>query len=113
MGSNIGYIVEECWQIAEDHGFHDVNRTFGDTCALIHSEISEAYEAFRKDGRHSFYTEVDGKPEGTAVELLDAVIRIFDTLQGECGLTAAEVVGVLAQKMEYNRTRPFMHGKVI
>jgi hypothetical protein len=113
MAKSLETTIQECWQIAEDHGFHGVDRTFGDTCTLIHSEISEAYEAFRKDGRHSFYTEVDGKPEGSGVELLDAVIRIFDTLQGECGLTAVQVAIMLDHKMEYNRTRPFLHGKVI
>lgn len=106
-------VIQECWDTAEEHGFHNVHRTFGDTCMLITSEIGEAYEEFRKDGKHTFYTEVDGKPEGTAVELLDAVIRIFDTLMEEVGLEPVNIGVMLEQKMAYNKTRPFMHGKTI
>lgn len=113
MAKSIESVIQDCWQIAENHGFHGVDRTFGDTCTLIHSEISEAYEEFRKAGAYTYYTEIDGKPEGVAVELLDAVIRIFDTLQGEVGLTAEQVQVMLEHKMAYNATRPYLHGRVI
>ena len=106
-------IIHECWQTAEDHGFHGVGRSFGDTVALIHTEVSEAYEAFRKDGKMSAYTEVDGKPEGVVVELLDAVIRIFDTCIGEAGMSAEDVALWLEHKMAFNKTREHLHGKVI
>lgn len=111
MPQLIENIVAECWQTADDHGFHGVGRSFGDTCTLIHSEISEAYEAYRERGDFKGYTEVDGKPEGAPVELLDAVVRIFDTLVEECGLTPIHVAALLAQKMAYNKGRPFLHGK--
>lgn len=110
---NLEETIQSCYQIAEEHGFHDVKRTFGDTCALIHSEISEAYEFFRKDGKYRFYIEIDGKPEGVIVELADAVIRIFDTVVNDLGVSPNHFVAVLEQKMEYNRRRPYMHNKVI
>ncbi len=47
------------------------------------------------------------KPEGFAVELADAVIRIFD-LAGALGL---DLEAAMERKHEYNRGRPFMHGK--
>ena len=35
---------------AKVHGFHDVGRTMGDGMALLHTEISEAFEAYREGG---------------------------------------------------------------
>lgn len=46
-----------------------LSRSFGDYIALMHSELSEALEAYR-NGEEPFYVK-DGKPEGWAVELHD------------------------------------------
>lgn len=66
------------------HGFWkpDSEPTFGEYCALIHEEISEAFSAWR-NGEPDEYV-VDGKPEGVWVELADVVIRIGD-LFGRAG----------------------------
>lgn len=56
--------------------------------------------------------EVDGKPEhsckpeGIATEMVDCLIRVLDW----CGKEGVDVEAVLAQKHEYNRTRPYRHG---
>lgn len=47
------------------------------------------------------------KPEGVAVELADAVIRIADL----CGHMGIDLEAAIALKMDYNETRPFKHGK--
>lgn len=47
------------------------------------------------------------KPEGVAVELADAVIRIAD-LCGHLGIDLEEVIEI---KMAYNEGRPYKHGK--
>lgn len=47
------------------------------------------------------------KPEGVAVELADAVIRIADL----CGHMGIDLEAAIAMKMDYNETRPFKHGK--
>lgn len=47
------------------------------------------------------------KPEGVAVELADAVIRIADL----CGYLGIDLDAVISEKMAYNETRPFKHGK--
>jgi NTP pyrophosphatase (non-canonical NTP hydrolase) len=72
--------------------------------ALVHSEVSEAVEAWR-DCRVKLNL-VNGKPEGVVVELADVVIRIGD-LCGALGLDLNEAVTV---KMAYNKTRPHRHG---
>lgn len=67
------------------HGFWepDEETTFGEYCAFIHEEISEAFSAWR-NGEPDEYVK-DGKPEGVWVELADVVIRIGD-LFGAMGL---------------------------
>ena len=62
---------------AVEHGWWVEERSVGDICSLIHSELSEALEEYR-DGRPLVWYGPDGKPEGIAVELADAVIRILD-----------------------------------
>lgn len=47
------------------------------------------------------------KPEGVAVELADAVIRIADL----CGHLGIDLDAVIAEKMAYNVGRPYKHGK--
>ncbi len=89
------------------HGFWepDSEPTFGECCALIHEEISEAFSAWR-NGEPDEYIK-DGKPEGVGVELADVVIRILDL----CGHMDMPLGEILVRKMEYNKTRPYKHGK--
>lgn len=80
---------------------------------LIVTELAEAAEAYRDDGLDMEIKDKDGlrwngegKPEGIAIELADAVIRIGD-LCGSLGIDLGHAVEV---KMAYNKTRPPMHG---
>ena len=89
-------------------GWWEKPRELPELLALIHSEISEALQAYR-DGMpvgNRWETRPDGKPEGVAVELADAVIRIFDL----CEYFGIDLEEVLWAKMDYNRTRPKRHG---
>ena len=107
---------------------------------LIHSEISEALEELRKghDPLKTYYSKTEKspagtipkgervlyfdkqvfekvhgvdqptlKPEGFMVELADAVIRIGDL----AFLLGADLQAAVNEKHNYNRTRPYKHGK--
>jgi len=63
--------------------------------ALIHSEVSEALEAFRNNDRENF-----------AEELADVLIRILDAAPG----LEIDLDEVVAAKIDRNRTRGFRHG---
>ena len=89
---------------AKQKGWHDEVRSALEIHALIHSEISEATEEVRA-GKPERYIE-NGKPEGEAVELVDAVIRIADYFQAK----GWDLKAVVREKMAFNATRPYRHG---
>lgn len=65
--------------------------------ALIHSEVSEAMEGFRKGNMDDHLTQ----RKMAEVELADAVIRIFDL----AGAHAFDLGAAIAEKLDYNAQR--------
>ena len=110
---NIKTLIEESHKTATEKGWWDKpDRNVPELLALIHSEVSEALEAYRETGLEQldkvWYTSTD-KPEGFTVELADVLIRIADL----CGEFNLDLEDTLKTKMEYNKTRPYRHGNKV
>ena len=91
---------------AVQHGFWEGNRTLAEQVVLMHCELSEAIEEERA-GRTDIWYGEGGKPEGVATELVDCMIRILDTLAAR----DIDIDALVAEKCDYNGTRPYKHGK--
>lgn len=70
--------AKEIHENAVAHGWWETEPPLPRTLALMVSELYEAIEEERR-GREAFYYDGD-KPEGTAVEVCDALIRALDYL---------------------------------
>ena len=95
---------KEMHQVAIDHGFYDGYteqnpRSTPELLCLIHSEISEALEAYR-------HKTPIGEKGWIGEELADAVIRIFDLAE----YLKIDIIKEVHKKHEINKKRPHMHG---
>jgi len=97
-------LTDECYGLSKAAGWwSDIDtgkpkeRNVCEMLCLIHSEVSEALEGYRKNLMD------DKMPHRKLMEteLADAVIRIFD-MAGGVGL---DVAGAIAEKLEYNKKR--------
>ncbi len=89
-------VAQSVYETAVSKGWHETPVPFPTAIALMHSELSEALEADRK--QHG--------AEKVAEELADVIIRVMDTAEQE-GLN---LVDALFAKMAKNRERAWRHG---
>lgn len=131
MKTNFNELSKEVHNRNIDKGFWDggiAAKNIGEVICLIHSELSEALEAHRKEHyagksynlihncdnidtqneqayfRQEFEVSVKNSFED---ELADVVIRVMDL----CGAMNIDIDWHIEQKMKYNICRPYKHGK--
>lgn len=119
----INQLIKEAHQNSIAKGFYENGKglNIGEKIALMHSELSEALEADRKNR----YCEIDLSInnieddsnfvkyyseyiKGTfQEEMADVVIRVMDL----CGLKNIDLEQHIIAKMRYNKNREKYHGK--
>ena len=99
---NLNDLAKEFYDNAVAHGFWQLPNK-GERIALMHSELSEALEAVRKPRESEKCPGLSSEVE----ELADAIIRILDY----CARYGLPIHEAVVAKHEYNKTRPYMHGK--
>lgn len=81
---------------AKFKGFWE-SENIAEKLALVHSEVSEALEGYRKDKNDNNMGE----------EMADIVIRCMDI----CGYLKIDLIDEIVAKFKKNLDRPYKHGK--
>lgn len=114
--------AKEIFTNNKEKGFWDAERNPGELLMLVVTELAEAMEAIRKneycefnadynpeldgDFKKHFETTIKGTYED---EIADVVIRVLDL----CGAAKIDIERHISYKVEYNKTRPHKHGKLL
>jgi hypothetical protein len=114
-------VAKKMHKIADDHGFHEgyekfptvaglVDDRFGEWIANLHGEVSELWEAFRKDTWHMLCDkQINGVSIGLTCaeeEFADTIIRAMESAVS-MNINIGKAIYV---KANYNNQRAYRHG---
>ena len=127
MNFNINELVKDINELANKNGFWDdyeictidleeelymyqikeniQNALISQKLMLVVSELGEAMETLRKNGLQINNNEFI--KDSFSDEIADAIIRLFDL----CGQLNIDIEKCIKWKHEYNKSRPYKHGK--
>jgi len=107
-------LADHVYEVAKSKGFHRRKKIpMGDMLANIHGEVSELWEAYRKNILHK-KSDKSAKVEEMRLgvltnldeELADILIRVLDTAK----TFNRDIARAVRLKDAYNQTRSFRHG---
>lgn len=107
-------VAAEMYENAAEHGFHPDEQVGQVTLerlakfvANLHGETSELWEAGRRGTLHDRCDKAGCLLTNLEEELADIIIRALDTAHAY----GISIGAAIRAKHEYNKSRPFMHGK--
>lgn len=112
-GNDLNRYAAAIHAIAVEQGYWNGLNGFYYTAANAMGELGEALDEYR-DGKPTLYYKDKAvayagdtdKPEGLAVEIVDAIIWLLDYLS----FLDVDIDDVLRRKIRYNATRGYLHG---
>lgn len=112
--NGLNELRDECYAISLRNGFHDGDNVLyrpptqiAPKLLLINSEIGEATEALRQLDWETKPSEHVPTMTAFEEEIADVIIRVMDM----CGWLGIDIERCVADKMAFNRTRPYKHNK--
>ncbi|KKM14494.1 hypothetical protein LCGC14_1705600 [marine sediment metagenome] len=100
-----GEVGRNCGTNSAIYKNNGLTRNLSELLMLIVSELGEACEALRKGNRQVLKKQ--WKKDTFEDELADAMIRIGDLADSE----GIDLEWQIKKKLEYNKSRPYKHGK--
>ena len=102
--NSVRYFMNKIHNIAMHNGHWDNQVDITKSLCWIHSEVSEAFDAWQHGSKPS--TKI---PYSTLVEEL---ADVFIVMADMCQANGFDLAGAIIDKIDFNKTREYRHGKV-